>query len=45
LIEDKFSKHYPDLHLIKDSMDVVKKTIEEAITHYWDLLDSIVFDI
>ena len=25
-------------------MDMVKKTIQEAITHCWELLDSMVFD-
>jgi len=36
--------HYPDLHLMKGSEDVVKKTIEKAITHYWEPLDPKVFD-
>jgi len=44
LIKDKLSKHYPDLHLMKGSEDVVKQTIEEAITHFWELLDLKVFD-
>ena len=44
LIKDKLSKNYPDLHLMKGSKDVVKKKIEEAITHCWELLDSKVFD-
>ncbi|RPB04694.1 hypothetical protein L873DRAFT_1758743 [Choiromyces venosus 120613-1] len=33
LIKDKLSKHYPDLHLMKVPEHVVKKIIEEAITH------------
>ncbi|RPA92220.1 hypothetical protein L873DRAFT_1817990, partial [Choiromyces venosus 120613-1] len=44
LIKDKLSKHYPDLHLMKGPEHVVKKAIEEAITPWWELLDSKVFD-
>ncbi|RPA89843.1 hypothetical protein L873DRAFT_1822105, partial [Choiromyces venosus 120613-1] len=44
LIKDMLSKHYPNLHLMKGPEHVVKKTIEEAITHCWELLDSKVFD-
>ena len=44
LIKDRLSKHYPDLHLMKGSEDVVKKTIKEAITHCQELLDPKVFD-
>ncbi|RPB01969.1 hypothetical protein L873DRAFT_1802816 [Choiromyces venosus 120613-1] len=44
LFKDKLSKHYPDLQLMKGPEYVVKKIIEEAITHYWELLDSKVFD-
>ncbi|RPB02763.1 hypothetical protein L873DRAFT_1801788 [Choiromyces venosus 120613-1] len=44
LIKDKLSKHYPDLHLMKGPENVVKKTIEETITQYWEHLDSKIFD-
>ena len=44
LIKDKLSKYYPDLHLMKGPQDVVKKTIEEAVTHCWELLNSKIFD-
>ena len=41
---DKLSKHYSDLHLMKGPKDVVKKTIKKAITYFWELLDSKVFN-
>ncbi|RPA97473.1 hypothetical protein L873DRAFT_1690957 [Choiromyces venosus 120613-1] len=44
LIKNKLSKQYPELHLMKDPEDMVKKTIEEAITYCWKLLDPKVFD-
>ncbi|RPA95315.1 hypothetical protein L873DRAFT_1698490, partial [Choiromyces venosus 120613-1] len=44
LIKDRFSKEYPELHLMKGLEDMVKKAIKPAITYYWELLDSKVFD-
>jgi len=44
LVKDKLQKHYPELYLIKGADSEVKKVIEEAITHCWELLDPKVFD-
>ena len=44
-MKDKLHKQYPELHLMKGSVNEVKKAIEEAIIHCWELLDPKVFDI
>ena len=44
MIKDKLSKHGANLHLMKGSEHVFKKTIVEAITHCWKLSDPKVFD-
>jgi len=43
-VKDKLQKHYPELYLMKGSDSEVKKVIEEAITHCWELLDPKIFD-
>jgi len=44
LVKDKLHKNYPELYLMKGSVNEVKKAIEEAITYCWELLDPKVFD-
>jgi len=44
LVKHKLHKHYPELYLMKGNFNMVKKEIEEAITHCWELLDPKVFD-
>ena len=44
LVKDKLHKNYPELYLMRGDVSVVKKTIEEAITDCWELLDPKVFD-
>jgi len=44
LVKDKLHKNYPELYLMSGDVNVVKKAIEEAITHCWVLLDQKVFD-
>ena len=43
-MKDKFHRNYPELYLIKGSVNEVKKAIEKAITYYWKLLVPKVFD-
>ena len=44
LVKDKLHKHYPELYLMRDDVDMVKNAIEEAITDCWELLNPKVFD-
>jgi len=44
LVKDKLHKNYPELYLMKGSVNEVKKAIEEAITYCWKLLNLKGFD-
>ena len=44
LVKDKLQKNYPELYLMKGTVNEVKEAIEEAITYCWELLDPKVFD-
>ena len=44
LIKDKLCKYYPELYLMKGPKDEIRKTIEEAVTHCWELLDPKIFN-
>ena len=44
VVKDKLQKNYPELYLMKGTINEVKEAIEEAITYCWELLDPKVFD-